>query len=291
MEAINQILERFSSLSPAMQRVARFVVDHPNDVVIASMRTLAERAGEPPAAFVRLAQQLGYAGWPELKSAFASDLGLGSPRYGQRARGLTQRGHDATLIGEMFAAQHRNLDATLARSAPAIREAAKVLKRAKTIHVAGFRASFPVAFALHYGLRLFRPNAVLIDGHAGALQSQLRAIAAADAVVIISFAPYSTEALQVLEAARATGARVIAYTDSSASPLALGADVAVLFSVESPSFFPSVAAGVAATEVLLEILVAESGAGVVDAIGLAEQQLYDSGAYVQPASKRSTTKS
>ncbi|HEY2928334.1 MurR/RpiR family transcriptional regulator [Piscinibacter sp.] len=291
MGARDLILERFPSLSPTMQQAARFVVDHPNDVVIASMRTLAERAGAQPATFVRLAQQLGYAGWPELKSAFADDLGLNSNRYGQRAKGLAERGHDAALVGEMFTAQHRNLDATQAQSALSMREAAKVLKRAKAVHVAGFRASFPVAYSLHYGLRLFRNSVALIDGQAGSLEFQLRAIDKSDAVVVISFAPYSRESLQVLEAARGAGARVIAFTDSSASPLALGADVAVLFSVDSPSFFPSVAAGVAATEALLEILVAESGANVAEAIERAEQQLFDSGAYLPPPAKRHPVKS
>jgi DNA-binding MurR/RpiR family transcriptional regulator len=286
MGARELILERFPSLTPTLQQAARFAVDHPEDVVVASMRALAGRAGAQPATFVRLAQQLGYGGWPELKRAFADDLGLISSRYGQRAKGLTERRHDATLVGELFGAQHRNLDATQARGAPALREAAKLLRRARTIHVAGFRASFPVACSLHYGMRLFRNSVTLMDGPAGSLELQLRAVAKSDAVVVISFAPYSREALQVIEAARHAGARVVAFTDSSASPLALGADVAVLFAVESPSFFPSVAAGVAATEALVEILVAEAGAGVAEAIDRAERQLIDSGAYLLPTAKR-----
>jgi DNA-binding MurR/RpiR family transcriptional regulator len=290
MGARELILERFPSLSPTLQQAARFVVDHPGDVVIVSMRTLAERAAAQPATFVRLAQQLGYAGWPELKAAFADDLGLVSGRYGQRAHGLRGRGHDATLVGEMFGAHHRNLEATEAHGAPALHAAAKLLKRAKVIHVAGFRASFAVAHSLHYGLRLFRHSVVLVDGQAGSLEFQLRAIARGDAVVVISFSPYSREALQVLEAARAAGARIVAFTDSSASPLALGADVAVPFAVGSPSFFPSVAAGVAAAEALTEILVAEAGAGVAEAIGRAEQQLFDSGAYLRPPPKRQPAK-
>ena len=38
MSAKEQILERFDSLSPTLQRAARFVVDNPNEVVIGSMR-------------------------------------------------------------------------------------------------------------------------------------------------------------------------------------------------------------------------------------------------------------
>ena len=60
------LLERFPSLSPKLQVAARFVVDHPNEVVTMSMRAIAERAHTQPATLVRLAQQLGFAGWPEL---------------------------------------------------------------------------------------------------------------------------------------------------------------------------------------------------------------------------------
>ena len=88
MQAKAIVLERFPSLSPKLQAAARFILDHPNEVVIMSMRALAERAGSQPATLVRLAQQLGYAGWPALKSAFAEDLGLHAKGYGQRAKSV-----------------------------------------------------------------------------------------------------------------------------------------------------------------------------------------------------------
>ena len=280
------ILERFSSLSPKLQVAARFVVDHPNEVVTMSMRSLAERARAHPATLVRLAQQLGYAGWPELKEAFFVDLGLHPRSYGIRAKGLAGRGRDAGLLGEMFAAQRGNLDATEARIAASLREAAKVLNHARVVHVAGFRASYPAAYSFAYGYRLFRDSVALIDGHAGGVEMQTRNIGRQDAVVAISFAPYSREAMQVVDAGKAAGARIVAFSDSSASPLALAADVAVFFSVDSPSFFPSVTAAIAVTEALLEILVAGAGEGIARQIERAEQHLFESGAYLQPPTRR-----
>jgi DNA-binding MurR/RpiR family transcriptional regulator len=282
MHVKNLILERFDTLSPKLQAAGRFVVDHPNEVVIGSMRALAERAQVQPATLVRLAQQLGYAGWPALKDAFARDLGLHSERYGQRAKDLTRRGQDATLVQEMFGAQRRNLDLTEAQCGGSIRAAARLLQKAGAVYVAGFRASFPLAYSLVYGYRLFRDGVHLVDGHGGGLEMQLRPLTRRDAVVAISFAPYSREVLAVVETASRTGARLVALTDSSTSPLALGADVAICFSVASPSFFPSIAAGLAATEALLEVLVADGGKATVQCIDRAERQLFDSGAY-QPA--------
>ena len=290
MRATDLILDRFSSLSPRLQAAARFIADHPNEVVIASMRTLAERAKLQPATLVRLAQQLGYSGWPDLKLAFADELGLHSESYGQRARALAARGQKTDLLSEMFIAQRQNLDLTEAQCAGAVHQAVKLLKNAKSVHVAGFRASFSIAHAMFYGYRLFRDTVHLIDSPGGGLEMQLRLIGSRDVVVAISFAPYSQETLSVIETAQRAGARIVSLTDSSTSPLALAADVAIIFSGHSPSFFPSATPAIAVTESLLELLVADGGDAVVQKIAQAEQQLFDLGAYVEPPPKRQAIK-
>ena len=288
MSANELILERFPSLSPALQVAARFVVDHPNEVVTGSMRALAGRAQTQPATLVRLAQQIGYAGWPELKAAFIEDLGLHADRYGRKAKTLAARGPRANLLGEMCAAQRENLDATEARCGSSLRGAAKVLKQAKTVYVAGFRASSSVAYSLFYGYRLFRNSVQLLDGPSGSLEMQMRPIEQRDAVVAISFAPYSREAMAVVETAKAVHATVVALTDSNASPLALAADAVLLFSAASPSFFPSMVSAIAVTEALLELLVVDAGDGASQQIDRAEQVLFDSGAYLQAPDARQT---
>ena len=287
MGARQQIIDDFDALTPTMQAAARYIVDHPNEVVIGSMRMLAEKAGAQPATLVRLAQQLGYAGWPDLKNAFAAELGLASETYGERAKSLAHRGRTQDLARELFAVQRANLDATETAAAASLRVASKVLTKARAVHIAGFRASHPLAFSLYYGLRLFRPSVHLVDGQAVGLEAQLRAIEPRDAVIVASFAPYSREALAVAEYVRASGAALVALTDSSAAPLARQAAATLLFSVASPAFFPSVAAGIALTEALLERLVADGGEAVASRIEEVERGLFDSGIYVRPARRRS----
>lgn len=286
MGARQEILDQFDALTPTMQAAARFIVDHPNEVVIASMRTVAEKAHAQPATLVRLAQQLGYDGWPQLKSAFAAELGLHSETYGERAKSLTHRGRTQDLVRELFAVQRANLDATEAAAGEQLREAARLLAKARSVHIAGFRASHPLAFSLFYGYRLFRSSVFLIDGQAVGLETQVRAIDARDAVLVASFAPYSREALWVADQVRETGATLIALTDSSASPLARQSRATLQFAVTSPSFFPSIAAGMALTEALLERLVADGGDAVVRRIEEVERRLFDSGIYVHPARRR-----
>ncbi len=280
MSVRDRILERFPAMSPTIRSAARFVVDHPNDVVTGSMRALAAKASVQPATLVRLAQQLGFAGWPGLKTATAADLGLNDERYVDKAKTLKRRGRRTDLAAELFDAHRRNLEATPGRDAASLAAAAALLEAARVVHVAGFRASFPIVHALFYGYRLFRGSVVLIDGVGCNLELMTRAIERTDALVVASFAPYSREAVDVAEAARDAGATIVALTDSAVSPLALLADATLLFPVESPSFFPSIVAGIALSEALVERLAAQGGPAAVRRIERSEDALRASGAYV-----------
>jgi DNA-binding MurR/RpiR family transcriptional regulator len=286
MGMTQDLRERFAELSPALQQVAKYVLDHPNDVVTSSMRTVGTRAGGTPATLVRFAQHLGYSGWPQLKAALTAEMGLGPEPYGQRAKQLLGRASDRTLTDEMFQVQRHNLETTQRHIEGKLQRACSLLERARAVHVAGFRACFPIAFSFVYLYRLFRPGVHLIDGAGGTLEMQQRALAKGDALVVISFAPYSREALQAAQAAKAAGAKVLAVADSIASPVSLLADETLLFSIRSPSFFPSIAAGVAVTEALVEMLASRAGKSVVSAIDETEAKLFESGAYLQAPEAR-----
>lgn len=287
MSVQDDIRQRFAELSPALQQVARFVLEHPNDVVTASMRSVGTRAGSPPATLVRFAQWLGFDGWPQLKQAFAQDMGLGSDEaYGQRAKALVGRAGDHDLVGETFEVHRRNLESTERRLGDALQQACALLEKARSVHVAGFRASYPVAFSFVYVYRLLRASVHLLDGQGGTLEMQCRAMERGDALLVVAFAPYSREALAVAQAARDAGCRIVALTDSPASPLALLADATLLFSLHSPSFFPSITSAVALSEALVELLASRAGKGVVQRIDQAEEQLFASGAYLEAPRSR-----
>ena len=287
MSVQDDIRQRFAELSPALQQVARFVLEHPNDVVTASMRSVGTRAGSPPATLVRFAQWLGFDGWPQLKQAFAQDMGLGSDEaYGQRAKALVGRAGDHDLVGETFEVHRRNLEATERRLGDALQQACVLLEKARSVHVAGFRASYPVAFSFVYVYRLLRASVHLLDGQGGTLEMQCRAMERGDALLVVAFAPYSREALAVAQAARDAGCRIVALTDSPASPLALLANTTLLFSLHSPSFFPSITSAVALSEALVELLASRAGKGVVQRIDQAEEQLFASGAYLEAPRSR-----
>jgi DNA-binding MurR/RpiR family transcriptional regulator len=270
----------FTALSPQFQGGARYLLDHPQEIPILSMRKIAADAGVRPATLVRLAQFLGFEGWQALRELFVESVRGGPQPYAKRAKKVVRESGSRRLLTEMLDTQHRNLELTGTNNAESMPKAAELLTAAPNVYIAGFRSCYPIAFTFHYIYRLFRTTAHLIRGDAGTLELELRALAPKDAVVLASFAPYSQEILRVASAARQAGCRVIALTDSTVAPIALDADCTLLFSTESPSFFPSITAGVAVVEALVEQLLAKQGKGAIKALELAEGQLHQTGAYV-----------
>ena len=103
----------------------------------------------------------------------------------------------------------------------ALAQAVDVLSRAGVIHVVGMRRAFPVASYLAYVFEKMSVPAMLHDG-AGKLDHR-HALRPGDAVLAISFAPYSEETLALATDALALGVPVVALTDQVTSPLARAA--------------------------------------------------------------------
>ena len=282
MNPQENIVSQFSTLSPELQRAAEFCLQNVNILVVQSMRAFAAQAGVKPATLLRLAQRLGFSGWGELKDAFIDDLGLRNDTYVSKAKKLVAKDTQSNLYEEVFQAHQANLVFTGSENQQAMPRAVTLLDEADNGSICGFRASFPIAWSLYYVYRLFNRRVSLIDGLASNIEVFTRELTARDCVLLTSFAPYSRESLDVLHAAQRAGARIIAITDSPVSPLAQAAECTLLFSIDSPSFFPSVVSGMGLAECLLAMLVARHGNEAVSKIESAERYLIDSGAYVVP---------
>lgn len=249
---ISRIRESIPTLSTQLQKGAAYILAHPDEIAVSSLRRVARQAKAHPTALVRLARQLGYPGWNEVKDVCVGRLRTAPSLAAHVGTPIRHNRNDA-LWRRLYFAQNDALVATLSHD-PDIARVAGLLRNAAHVHVAGFRWSFPVAFGLAYSYRLFRNSVSLICGNVGTLETELRAIERRHATVVVSFAPYSSEAIQVAERTISQGAQLIALTESEVSPVALKADQILIFSVNSPSSFPSLVGAIAMAELLVSQL-------------------------------------
>jgi hypothetical protein len=242
--AADALLARISAAYPALSKqlkaIALHVEKNRDQVGIEGIQELARQCGVQPSAVVRFAQHFGFSGFSALQAVFRDDLArqLAPGRnYRSRIRDLIESGPgklSSTDIAREFLAGSvagmQELQATL--DSPSFDAAVELLVRSETVWIVGARRAFPVAAYLEYALQHTGKRVCLVSGLGGMQMGQMRSVHSGDAMVAVSFAPYAQETLQVVQAAGARGAQIIALTDSRMSPIAQSAQ-AVLVVQES----------------------------------------------------------
>src|SRR3990170_6696124 len=79
------ITRRHDTLSGRLRQIAVFAVDHPNDVALNTVSSLASSIGVQPSSIVRFANAFGYDGFSEMQRVFRSRL-VAEMSPGYRAR-------------------------------------------------------------------------------------------------------------------------------------------------------------------------------------------------------------
>lgn len=280
LDALIQHLQAHYAAMPLQFQIgARYLIDHPGNVPIASMRSIAAQAGVQPATLVRLAQSLGYGGWGGLKDVFVESLRQLPTPYTEQAKAVVSNRNPKGMFTNVVQAQAANVAKLDELNAQVMPQAVDLLVKAKRVYIAGFRASYAPAFTFYYLYRLFRPTVSMLRTEAGTLEMDLRALQAGDVVILTAFAPYSQEIVRVYEAAIESGCKVIALCDSQVAPIALESECNLIFGTEVPSFFPSSTAATALVEGLIEQILARTGKKALAGLQSAENQLHQTGAY------------
>ncbi len=99
------------------------------------------------------------------------------------------------------------------------------MQHAHTVYLAGVRRAFPVTAYLAYSLSHVEKRAFLLDGVAGMTAEQSLMMTPDDLVIAVSFRPYSSETLSVVERATTNGTPLVVISDSRLSPIGKEADV------------------------------------------------------------------
>ncbi|WP_170294942.1 MurR/RpiR family transcriptional regulator [Roseospira navarrensis] len=286
------------ALSPQLRQAARYILAHPEDVALTSMRRLAEHAGVKPSTMVRLSRALGFDGYEALREPYRAWLRGGEGAFVARARTLQARRPGATdgpgraaLLEEMTAADVGALrEGLTAANAQALQRARDLICAADTVYVVGLRSCQSLAHLFHYAYGLVRGNARLVDGRGGMLFDELVRVGPDDVVLSIGFRPYACGTVEATAFAADKGARVVALTDSLVSPLAHGAAAVVAVDTASPSYFQSLVPALAQIQALLALIVAEGGDDALGAIDRMEHELDAFGAYwTEPKRRRRRT--
>lgn len=239
-ELQSRLIERLPNLPKRLRQCAEFVAAHPDRISFATVAEVAEAAGVQPSAVVRFCQELGFSGYGPFQQLFRDRVARPLPDYATRIAELRAMGRDSphALLVEFAEAGRLSLQQLVLQVGDdQLNAAVAVLAAARTIHVVGYRRAFPVAAYFAYVLEKLDVPVMLHAGTAGFVPST--AIQSEDALLAITFAPYTQATVDLAEAAFRRGAKVIGITDSLASPLhQMGALVLLASEVSVGAFRP-----------------------------------------------------
>ena len=249
-ETVEDFSARLDSLQGSLPRRLQQCADHVahnlDSIALSTVAEVARAADVPPSAVMRFCQIMGFSGYAEMQRLFRRALTKAPPDYATRLQNLKAEGpgHPAALVAEFVEAGRLSIEG-LARDLDEIKldHAVTLLSQARMIHLAGFRRSFPVAAYLAYVCDKLGVPAMLHDGVAGLTQAA--ALQPGDALLAITFAPYSDETLALARHARAAGLSVVILTDPPATPLSDLADTILTVTEVDFGAFRSLSATIA----------------------------------------------
>ena len=224
---LDRIQSGLDNLRPSEQRVARYVLRHPNLVINLSFPEIAAQTGVSQPTVARFCTASGFSGYRDFKLRLAQSLATGVPfvhRDVNLKDSMAEVGakvFDRAIAALMTVRNH--LDSV------ALDRAIRLLAHAKKIEFYGAGNSGIVAMdAQHKFFRLGAPAVAYADPHVHAMAASL--LSTGDVVVAISGSGSTLDLLRSVEIARGAGAEVIAIT-SSDSPLAKLANITLFADV------------------------------------------------------------
>jgi DNA-binding MurR/RpiR family transcriptional regulator len=269
-QAVQRMIEsRFDSLSPELQRAARWVAQHSPALALQSMRHSARAAGVTPATMTRLAQRLGFEGFDDLRAPFRRHIASAA-----RAAPASAASNPLNALQQANVASVAGLNQPVDFDA-----AARLLIEAPQVHFLGLRVCHGVAFFMAYAYALVCDNGRLVSGAGGTFDDQVARIDKGGVLVAISQSPHARQTVDAVATARRHGVAVVALTDSRLSPLVHDARIVLLYDTASNAYLHSTAGAQALAETLVAAVAERGGAATQQHLRRMQSRLQDSGAY------------
>lgn len=251
----NKLHEIMPSLSKGHKKIAEYIMTRYDKAAFMTASKLGAITGVSESTVVRFATELGFDGYPELQRAL-KEFTSNKLTTVQRIDVMNDQlgGNDGSDVYEKVL--NMDIDKIRKTLEEGDREefyrTVDTLCRAKNIYVIGARSAAVLARFLSFYFNMMFDNVKLVHTTSTSeMFEQILNIGENDIMIGISFPRYSKHTVQAFQYASAQGAKVIAITDSKASPLAAYADNILLARSDMVSFADSLVAPMSVINALI----------------------------------------
>jgi DNA-binding MurR/RpiR family transcriptional regulator len=237
-----QLLAHLRSVLPglagALRQVGTVILEDPAWASRATIVELGERSGTSPATVTRFCRSLGLGGYTELRVGIATDIGRADQAGWEVGIGADVLPTDPIdrVVRTLLAVDQQGMHETAAgldlRTVETVIDA---LVAARRVDLYGVGHSAAVLADIQMRMhRIGIASWTWSDVHYGLTSAAL--VGAGDVAIALSHSGRSTETVEMLGQARASGATTVAITNFSTSPIADVADHLLCTSVRETSY-------------------------------------------------------
>ncbi|MEM6635137.1 MAG: MurR/RpiR family transcriptional regulator [Pseudomonadota bacterium] len=284
-ELLARLADELPGFPTETRKAATYVLENPQDVGVSTVREIAEAARVKPNTMVRMARAIGFEGYDDFRAPFREEIRNGTASLPDRAKWLQDleaRGEMGALYADVVGSGLRNIEETFAAiSEEELRAAAHTVWHSRQVFVLGVgvmnaKARYFTALAAT-GLKdlhaVPRAGSTPADDLAWADER--------DVLIAMTTHPFRREIVDAVEQARHQGVKVVALSDSLASPIFHGAAHCFRVAVDSPQFFPSSVALTMLLETLLSFVIAQASPNIVQRVQAFHDRRHRLGIYAE----------
>lgn len=248
----DQLRAALPVLTPTERQLASHVLSHYPMAALGSITVLAKAAQVSTPTVVRLAQKLGYKGYPDFQAALRGEVEamLVSPLTKHEKAALIE---DAHILNQMAERALKNLSETLAQIDQAEFDGAALLLAdpGRKVFALGGRITHALADYFASLLAVTRPGVTLLSDNSTSWPPALLDMAPGDVLVVFDIRRYENAVLNLAEMAKDQGVEIVLITDRWVSPAVSHARHMLACHIEAPSAWDSLAAPLVVIESLL----------------------------------------
>ncbi len=210
---------RYHELSAQKRRAADYLLAHQETAFSLSVQELARAAEVSEATVVRLARDLGFGGYLELRAALTAAATRALRPEDRFAFERASREPSDTVI-KVARQEVENINRTVDRLDPVqLKKFVQRLRKAEHVTTVGLGVSAILARLAAYLFFQIGLRAQVMTRDTLSLAEQVESLPPRSVVLAIAFPSYSRQTIEVAERARARDLPVLALTDSVRSPL------------------------------------------------------------------------
>lgn len=247
-------------LTPTQRKVLDFILKRPDQAVFLTATDLARNLNVSDTSIVRLAQALGYAGYPHLKRRLKEYVQPKITTVDRLVETVQRVESVSDVLADVLSKDLNNLKITLEETDPEIfTRFVEEMDLARRIFIIALRSTHCLGMFMTSALRFLGREVIPLMPGTGEMWDQLRDLGPEDVLIGFAFPRYTKVTVEVMEYARDQHATVLAVTDGELSPLNRSARYSLTVPYGIESYIESFTAALSLVNALVTALAFASG--------------------------------